>query len=70
MDEFGERDPNSERQNFVRKQLQFSKSKRGRHNPKGDFAARVLLALHSLILCLIFFRESLTLSLHVLHTEA
>lgn len=48
---------NSKRQNFVRKQLQFLKSERGRHNPKGDFAAHVLLTLHSLILCLIFFRS-------------
>lgn len=49
--------------------LQFLKSKRGRHNPKGDFAIHVLLTLHLLIVCLIFFRESLTFSLQVLQTE-
>lgn len=47
MNEFGERDPNSKRQNFVREEVQFLKSERGRHNPKGDFAAHVLLTLHS-----------------------
>lgn len=60
----------TKRQNFVRKQLQLLKSERRRHSPKGGCAARVLLTLHSLILCLIFFRESLTLSLQVLQTEA
>lgn len=32
--EFWERDPNSERENFAKKQLQFLKSERERHNPE------------------------------------